>query len=60
MYSTDSRGNIWGVEDEALLSGLSEDILGTNGRISTPNYKLVTGEVVKRTEAEMALDPSSD
>ena len=34
--------------------------MGFNGRVSTPNYKLVNDEPIERSDEEMALDPYSD
>ncbi|MDL2318179.1 hypothetical protein LJC74_03670 [Eubacteriales bacterium OttesenSCG-928-A19] len=43
-------------QDKYLDGGL----YGTNGRVQTPNYKLVDGAVVARTDAEKDRDPYSD
>lgn len=39
---------------------LPEGVYGFNGRVQTPNYKLVDGAVVARTDAEKDRDPYSD
>lgn len=59
-FIVDARGNIWGVESPALLAQMPKGIMGFNGRVDTPNYKLVDGVPVERTGEEMALDPYSD
>lgn len=59
-YAVDTRGNIWGVNSSELLSKMSKGIMGFNGRVSTPNYKLVNDEPIERSDEEMALDPYSD
>jgi hypothetical protein len=45
---------------EAATQYLAKDLRGFNGAVYTPNYKLVDGAVIERTETEKALDPYSD
>lgn len=45
---------------DAAEKYLPKGIDGFNGRVYTPNYKLVNGVVTERTDEEKALDPYSD
>lgn len=39
---------------------LEKGLYGHNGTVQTPNYKIVSGELVERTKEEQAKDPYSD